>query len=430
MTRRDPGPDDALGLVLSKLDGTRSQGGYWMARCPAHEDNQASLSVKAGARQPVVLKCHAGCDPKMIIEALGLDWSAVCGERDERELRQLEGLPAGAEAVYEYHDEHGRVLYRKVRQPGKKFYWQHPKGVGWKPGMGGKPKVLYRLPDVLAAVRAGRPVWVVEGEKDADAVRRAGATATCNFDGASGASEKPKVRAEYADTLTGADVIVWADDDEPGLAHAHTWQTQLLGKARSVRVVKAAAGKDAHDHLTAGKTLSDVVTLGGGGGDEEEELPEPSDPLPEIPRFPVDKLTGPLLEFTSWAVKDGLHPECAVAAGLAALVTLTGPARLKLSDAKVIKAILWTVLVGIASSGKSPAYEHAFSLIRAAYAEKRWEYEAELAFWREVLETQGKKVNGSWRRGVPAKLGRRDCAGGHGPAFAATGVLPVRRPAP
>ena len=41
-----------------------------------------------------------------------------------------------------------------------------------------------------------------------------------------------------------------------------------------------------------------------------------------------------------------------------------------------------------------------------------------------------KKVNGSWRRGVPAKLGRRDCAGGHGPAFAATGVLPVRRPAP
>ena len=41
-----------------------------------------------------------------------------------------------------------------------------------------------------------------------------------------------------------------------------------------------------------------------------------------------------------------------------------------------------------------------------------------------------KIVNGSWRRGVPAKLGRRGCAGGHGPAFAATGVLPVRRPAP
>ena len=39
-------------------------------------------------------------------------------------------------------------------------------------------------------------------------------------------------------------------------------------------------------------------------------------------------------------------------------------------------------------------------------------------------------VDGSWRRGVPAKLGRVRAAGGHGPGYAATGVLPVRRPAP
>ena len=42
----------------------------------------------------------------------------------------------------------------------------------------------------------------------------------------------------------------------------------------------------------------------------------------------------------------------------------------------------------------------------------------------------GKPVTGSWRRGVPAKLGRVTAAGGHGPALLATGVLPVRRPAP
>ena len=41
-----------------------------------------------------------------------------------------------------------------------------------------------------------------------------------------------------------------------------------------------------------------------------------------------------------------------------------------------------------------------------------------------------KAVNGSWRRRVPAKLGSGGCAGGHGPGFAATGVLPVRRPTP
>ena len=46
------------------------------------------------------------------------------------------------------------------------------------------------------------------------------------------------------------------------------------------------------------------------------------------------------------------------------------------------------------------------------------------------IEKAPKAVNGSWRRRVPAKLGSGGCAGGHGPGFAATGVLPVRRPTP
>jgi type II secretory pathway predicted ATPase ExeA len=47
-----------------------------------------------------------------------------------------------------------------------------------------------------------------------------------------------------------------------------------------------------------------------------------------------------------------------------------------------------------------------------------------------VDDACAKKVHGSGRRGVPAKLGRVRAAGGHGPALVATGVLPVRRPAP
>ena len=45
-------------------------------------------------------------------------------------------------------------------------------------------------------------------------------------------------------------------------------------------------------------------------------------------------------------------------------------------------------------------------------------------------EFDRKAVDGSWRRGVPAKLGLWAAAGGHGPALLAAGVLPVRRPAP
>ena len=77
--------------------------------------------------------------------------------------------------------------------------------------MQGVELVLYRLPEVLAAVTAGEAVWVAEGEKDADALTHAGVTATTNPRGAG------KWRPAYTDTLRGAaGVIVVADRDEQG----------------------------------------------------------------------------------------------------------------------------------------------------------------------------------------------------------------------
>lgn len=116
---------------------------------------------------------------------------------------------------------------------------------------------------------------------------------------------------------------------------------------------------------------------------KQQPQPEPVI-LPEIPRYPTRSLVGPLRHFVDWAERDGLHAEAAAAAGLAALVTLTGPARLKVSSVKTIRAILWIVLVGIASSGKSPAFEHAFVRIRARYAEQRAAYDVALQGWQET----------------------------------------------
>ena len=76
---------DPLDFLLSKLDGVRSRSGYWMARCPAHEDQEASLSVARGTEQPVVLKCHAGCDRDDILSAIGLTVADISNPRDERE---------------------------------------------------------------------------------------------------------------------------------------------------------------------------------------------------------------------------------------------------------------------------------------------------------------------------------------------------------
>ena len=68
--------------------------------------------------------------------------------------------------------------------------------------------MLYRLPEVLRAVRAGKTVHITEGEKDADAIVEAGGVATCNPGGAG------KWRDEYASPLAGAQSVkVWADKD-------------------------------------------------------------------------------------------------------------------------------------------------------------------------------------------------------------------------
>ena len=42
------------------------------ARCPAHDDKHASLSIGEGNEGKVLLTCHAGCDVGSIVEAVGL----------------------------------------------------------------------------------------------------------------------------------------------------------------------------------------------------------------------------------------------------------------------------------------------------------------------------------------------------------------------
>ena len=62
----------AAARLLDRLEGVRSVGtARWMARCPAHEDRSASLSIR-DADGRVLICCHAGCSASDVVEALGL----------------------------------------------------------------------------------------------------------------------------------------------------------------------------------------------------------------------------------------------------------------------------------------------------------------------------------------------------------------------
>lgn len=244
--------DEVLDLVLGKLDGVRQHGGYWMARCPAHDDHKASLSIKRGTEQPVIFKCHAGCERDTILDALSLTLADVSKART---ALNGEWTPFGeAVAFYDYTDEDGNLLFQVMRTADKQFPQRRPDGRGgWKWRLGDTRRVPYRLPKVLAAIANGEMVYIVEGEKDVHAIELAGGVATTSPGGAG------KWRADYNEHFTGGDVTIIADRDEPGRYHAQDVARNLRQVAKSVVIAETAEGKDAADHLGAGHTLTDFT---------------------------------------------------------------------------------------------------------------------------------------------------------------------------
>jgi 5S rRNA maturation endonuclease (ribonuclease M5) len=164
----------------------------------------------------------------------------------------------GPEAHYSYVSEQGEHLFEVFRFPGKEFRQARLVGDEWVWNLGDVRRPLYRLPRVLAHIASGsrEPVFVVEGERDVEAVAAAGGVATCNAGGAL------KWRPEHSETLQGARrVVVVADRDETGRRHAIQVVESLRSVGVAAELVEAAQGKDAADHLAAGFGLEDFVPV-------------------------------------------------------------------------------------------------------------------------------------------------------------------------
>jgi hypothetical protein len=245
--------------VLSRLRGVRETENGWDALCPAHDDQNPSLGIAVADDGTVLLKCRSqGCSADAICKALGLTLA------DLFPTRQLNGKASNSRkvvATYDYVDAGGRLLFQVVRFDPKAFRQRRPdpKGKeGWAWSLKGVRRVLYRLPQVLQAVAEGRPVYVVEGEKDADNLHRLGVTATTNAGGAG------KWKNNYSEALRGARVVILPDNDDAGRNHALQVARSLHGVAASVRVVPLPdlpPKGDVSDWLAAGGTAEQLQAL-------------------------------------------------------------------------------------------------------------------------------------------------------------------------
>ena len=221
-----------------------------VARCPAHDDNRASLTFAKGDKG-VVVCCHAACTQEAVVGALGLKMADLFdGNGHGNTRREVD--------AYDYTDETGNLLFQVVRFEPKDFRQRKPDGRGgWDWKLGDTRRVLYRLPAVLEAVAAGRPVYVVEGEKDVATLVGWGLDATCNPGGAG----KGKWRPEYSETLRGARVVIIPDADKPGRDHAASIAASLTGVAADVRTVELPGAKDAAAWASGGGTREALEAL-------------------------------------------------------------------------------------------------------------------------------------------------------------------------
>jgi len=181
--------------------------------------------------------------------------------------------------TYPYHDENNVLLFEVVRfdteDPDERFRQRRPDGKdGWIPNIEGVRRVLYRLPQLIAAVKAKQLVLVTEGENDANTAVRLDYVATTNPGGVG------KWRDEYDEYFRGADVVVVSDNDPqlkdpktgepqfhpdgrprlPGQDHAAQVAQRLARVAKRVRKIMFEV-KDLRDWVAAGGTREQLDAL-------------------------------------------------------------------------------------------------------------------------------------------------------------------------
>lgn len=254
-----------LEVLLSKLSQVKRTRTGWSACCPAHEDRRPSLSVALGDDGRVLLYCQAGCEFNEICAALGITPGSLFADgevslfpkpakprvksqyrRHDKTKRAKNTFATAEEAIaalerqhgpksssWDYHAASGKrvgVVVRWDVGDGKKDV--RPVSLyedGWHIGGMPTPRPLYNLPALASAV----PVYVVEGEKAADAANSLGLVATTSPHGAKSAD-----KADWT-PMAGKEVIIFPDNDPPGEKYAQdvAYILRALTPAPTVKIV-------------------------------------------------------------------------------------------------------------------------------------------------------------------------------------------------
>jgi hypothetical protein len=162
-------------------------------------------------------------------------------------------------ATYTYTDENGGLLYQVLRYEhnavkGEKVFRQRSLWVGRWTANAGAIKVPYHWAELKQ--RPNDLVLWLEGEKDVDNVTALGLLASTAAGG--------KLSHTIAKALIGRDIVIFPDNDEPGVARADKAVQAFRGRARSLRVVRLPGllpSEDVSDWLDKGHTKEELLKI-------------------------------------------------------------------------------------------------------------------------------------------------------------------------
>lgn len=348
-------PDPVTALV-DRLDARRNGTG-WTAKCPAHDDRVASLSIGQGDDGRALLTCHAGCDTRTVLDAVGLRTRDLFPPRETASTgngQRPRTVPREV-AQYTYRDEDRVPVFVVVRLDPKGFrQYQLDEHGNRRGSLGDARRVLYRLDRIHAARGEGRTrLVVVEGEKDADRLAAAvevaypGTTVVTTSPAGAGNWEKVDDESRDAAATLFDRVLVVADNDPAGVRHAREVVADLLARNPAAEVLaKRVPGEpkaDVSDLLDehggdAAKVFAALVDL---ESDEADPVWSSRPVLAHVHRFARARRANP------WAV---------LGVVLARVVTAVGPA---VTLPPIVgghgSLNLFVALVGAASAGKGSA---------------------------------------------------------------------------
>jgi hypothetical protein len=285
---------ESLAMAL----GGRKAGAAWMACCPAHQDRDPSLAITDAKDGTVLVRCHAGCDQRDVIEALrarGL-WETArhhsSGRRGDipverakadsevmKRVQAARGIwqasrPAEETSVATYLQSRGIAL---APPSSIRFHvgLRHPSGGAWPAmvalvtnGADGTPLGVHRTflgrdgsgkapidpqkmmlgpcgGGVVRLADPGEMLMVGEGIETCLAAMQATNHAAWAALSTSGLRSLDLPRDVQ-------DVIVLADGDDPGEAAAQDCAWRWKREGRRVRIARPPRGLDFNDLLKAG----------------------------------------------------------------------------------------------------------------------------------------------------------------------------------